>query len=213
MITAEIKSGTAPSAAWITESTGPNAPRNIYGITKLSAEHLCRLHHVEHGLSVVVLRTGRFFPEDDDEERDDGLNRKANEFLHRRLTATDAAEAHIVALDRAPSLGFQTFIVAAQTPFVPADATELAADAAAVVARYFPRAADIYAKRGWRLPDRIDRVYDASKAQRLLGFRCRTDFASILDVLDRGGELPAIHDPSYLSPKESRGSFAARFRP
>ena len=31
-----------------------------------------------------------------------GENTKANEFLFRRLTVEDAAEAHVVALDRAP---------------------------------------------------------------------------------------------------------------
>jgi UDP-glucose 4-epimerase len=35
----------------------PLEPRNIYGVTKLAAEQLCRLIHAEHGLPVVILRT------------------------------------------------------------------------------------------------------------------------------------------------------------
>ncbi|MER8572563.1 NAD(P)-dependent oxidoreductase [Mesorhizobium sp. M1338] len=54
-------SGGARKAAWLTEAMSAE-PRNIYGVTKLSAEHLCRLYHVQHGLPVVVLRTARFFP-------------------------------------------------------------------------------------------------------------------------------------------------------
>ena len=42
-----------------------------------------------------------------------GENTKANEFLFRRLTVEDAADAHVVALDQAPQLGFDTFIISA----------------------------------------------------------------------------------------------------
>ena len=74
----------------------PLEPRNIYGVTKLAAEGLCRLYHLEHGLPVVILRTARFFPEADDTHGDiDGANLKANEFLFRRLSVEDCAEAHV----------------------------------------------------------------------------------------------------------------------
>lgn len=202
MISAAIRAATGNAAAWLDEEATPLEPRNIYGVTKLAAEDLCRLYHQQHGLRVVVLRTGRFFPEDDDELAGDGHNIKANEFLHRRLTVEDAAEAHLVALDRAPEFGFEIFIVAAPTPFAAADATALMSDAADVVGRYFPGAAALYAARGWRLPTRIDRVYDASKAERLLGFRCRTEFGTILAALERGEDPPVVHDSGYVSPKE-----------
>src|SRR5215510_13824293 len=75
-------------AAWITEEVVP-VPRNIYGVTKTAAEDLCELFHGNDGLRCLVLRTSRFFPEEDDrkETRDayaDG-NVKANEFLYRRV--------------------------------------------------------------------------------------------------------------------------------
>jgi nucleoside-diphosphate-sugar epimerase len=203
MITEAIRAETGDAAVWLDESTGPMAPRNIYGVTKLAAEGLCRLYAREHGLACVVLRTGRFFPEEDDTHRAlSGENMKANEFLHRRLTVEDAAAAHVVALDRAPAIGFGLFVISAPTPFVPSDATALKRDAAAVVARYFPDAAALYAARGWRLPERIGRVYDAGLAERVLGFRCATDFARVLAALRSGGPLPFAHDPAYLSPKE-----------
>lgn len=207
MITESIragKAGGAKRAAWLDEDFGPLAPRNVYGVTKLEAERLCRRACDESGLAVAMLRTGRFFPEEDDTHRDlSGPNIKANEFLNRRLTVEDAAEAHVVALARAPALGFETFILCAPPPFAPDESKELLHDAPAVIARHFPEAPALYARRGWTLPASIERVYDPSRAERLMGFRCRTDFAAILAAIACGGELPFAHDPSYVSPKES----------
>lgn len=212
MITEDIragKTGGATEAAWLDEEFGPLQPRNIYGVTKLEAERLCRRVHDEHGLAVMVLRTGRFFPEEDDTHRDlSGPNIKANEFLNRRLTVEDAAEAHVVALDKAPSLGFGTFILSAPPPFAREEGAELIEDAPAVIARHFPDAFELYARLGWTLPASLDRVYDPSRAERLLGFRCRTDFRAVLDALAGGGELPFAHDPDYVSPKEKQGERA-----
>ncbi|MFN3591561.1 MAG: NAD-dependent epimerase/dehydratase family protein [Thermaurantiacus sp.] len=203
MISQAIRDEAGDHAAWLDEATGPLQPRNIYGVTKLAAEELCRLYATDHRLACLVLRTSRFFPEADDTHRDiSGENMKANELLHRRLTVEDAAEAHLAALDRAPGLGFETFIVSAPTPFARADAADLKANARAVIARYFPEAAELYARRGWVLPTTIGRVYDAGKAERRLGFRCQTDFAAVLEALRDGSDLPFAHDPTYTSPKE-----------
>lgn len=206
MISAAVhagKAGGARRAFWLDEDFGPLCPRNIYGATKLEAEGLCRRAHNSHGLAVVILRTGRFFPEDDDTHRDlAGENRKANEFLGRRLAVEDAADAHLAALERAPALGFGTFIIAAPTPFARTDAEALIDDAPAVIARHFPDAPALYAKAGWSLPASIERVYDPSRAEAGLGFRCRTDFAALLEALRNGAPLPFAHDPSYVSPKE-----------
>ena len=180
-------SGGARRAAWLTEDMSPE-PRNIYGVTKLSAEHLCRLFHIEHRLPVVILRTARFFPEADDMAHaiaQSDENTKANELLFRRLSVEDAAEAHVAALNKAPALGFGTFIVCAPTPFSPDDCAELIRDAPAVVARYFPHYAELYASKGWTMFGSIDRVYDASLARQKLGFVCQADFASVLDGLRR----------------------------
>ena len=198
------KAGGATEAFWLDEAFGPIAPRNVYGATKVEAEQLCRRFHDDHGLAVLILRTGRFFPEEDDTHRDlSGENRKANEFLGRRLTVEDAAEAHVAALEAAPRLGFDTFVLAAPTPFARADAQELIDDAPAVIARHFPDAPALYARQGWSLPASVERVYDPARAEARLGFRCRTDFAAVLEALRRGGPLPFAHDPSYVSPKET----------
>ena len=177
--------GGARRAAWLTEAMVPE-PRNIYGASKFAAETLCRLMWKQTGLPVVVLRTARFFPEADDmahtiEQSD--ANTKANELLYRRLTAEDAAEAHVAALDKAPGLGFGLFIISAPPPFSPDDAEALIADAPAVVERYFPHYREIYDRLGWTMFRSIDRVYDPSLAKQQLGFVCKTGFGALLDQL------------------------------
>lgn len=207
MISEDIREERADEAVWLDETSGPLAPRNIYGATKLAAEHLCRLAHAEQGLNALVLRTGRFFPEDDDTHRSlHGENMKANEFLNRRLTVEDAARAHIAALEAAPRLGFGTFILSAPPPFAREEAAELKADAPAVIARHFPDAAELYARAGWALPKSIGRVYDPGLAEQRMGFRCQTDFAAVLSAVRDGMPLPFDHDADYVSPKERGGS-------
>ncbi|TGX50265.1 NAD(P)-dependent oxidoreductase [Sphingomonas gei] len=207
MISNAIRDELADHAVWLDETSGPLEPRNIYGVTKLAAEQLCRLAHLEKGLNCVVLRTSRFFPEDDDTHRIlSGDNMKANELLHRRLTVEDAARAHLAALDRAPQIGFGTFIVSAPTPFDRGECAALKHDAATVIARHFPDAPALYAAKGWELPNSIGRVYDAALAEQVMHFRCETDFGKLLGALKASDSLPFAHDPSYISPKEVSGA-------
>lgn len=201
MITAAIRKEEQSAAVWLDENFAPLAPRNIYGVTKLAAENLCRVWSADHKMACIVLRTARFFPEDDDALHGrDEENTKANEFLNRRLTVEDAARAHIVALEKAPEIGFGVYIVSAPTPFAPGDAAALRRDAVSVIARLFPDAPALYAARGWALPATIARVYDASKMTRDLGFTCKTDFAAILAALRDGEPLPFAHQSGYVSP-------------
>ena len=50
MISQAIRDECADHAVWIDETLSPLEPRNIYGVTKLAAERLCRLFHTDHGL-------------------------------------------------------------------------------------------------------------------------------------------------------------------
>jgi len=209
MISQAIRDEAGDAAIWLDERSGPLAPRNIYGVTKLAAEGLCRLYAADHGLACAVLRTARFFPEDDDTHRAlSGENMKANEFLNRRLTAEDAARAHVAALDRIPAIGFDIALVSAPTPFAREDATALKRDARSVIARHFPEAEELYARRGWTLPASIGRVYDAAHIEDSLGFRCETDFAAVLDALRTDAPMPFAHDATYVSPQEAARSIA-----
>lgn len=179
-------------AAWVTEEVRP-VPRNIYGVTKTAAEDLCELFHRNQGLACLVLRTSRFFPEEDDNaatrrEYEDA-NAKANEYLYRRVELEDVVAAHLLALERAPSIGFGRYIISATTPFTPGDLADLRENAPAVVGRLFPGYEAEYERRGWRMFSGIDRVYVNELARRELGWRPRYDFGYVLERL-RAGEEP-----------------------
>jgi UDP-glucose 4-epimerase len=179
-------------AAWVTEEVMP-VPRNIYGVTKAAAEDLCQLFHRNHGLACIVLRTSRFFPEEDDNKvtretyADD--NAKVNEFLFRRVDLEDAVSAHLLAGQRAPAIGFRRYIISATTPFRPEDLAGLRSDAPAVVRRRVPGYQAEYERRGWRMFPSIERVYVNDRARHELGWQPRYDFAYIL------GRLAAGDDP------------------
>jgi nucleoside-diphosphate-sugar epimerase len=179
-------------AAWVTEDVAP-VPKNIYGVTKVAAEDLCQLFHRNHGLACLVLRTSRFFPEEDDDRGvrdayDDG-NVKANEYLYRRVEIRDVVDAHLLASGRAPALGFRKYIISATTPFLPEDLPGLRVDAPQAVRRRVPGYEAEYGRRGWRMFPSIGRVYVNRRARDELAWRPRYDFAFVLDRL-RAGDDP-----------------------
>src|ERR687895_123628 len=163
---------------------------NIYGATKTAAEDLCELAHRDQGLPCLILRTSRFFPEEDDrDEIRNGypdMNVKVNELLYRRGDIEDMVGAHRLALERAGEIGFGRYIVSATTPFTRDDLAELRADATAVVRRLFPDYEAIYAERDWSMFPSIDRVYDNTRAREELGWAPRNDFRHALDRLAAG---------------------------
>lgn len=202
-------------AAWIDESVTP-VPKNIYGVTKASAEDLCQLAHRNDGLACVVLRASRFFVEGDDmPDLYDGRsedNIKANEYACRRVALEDVVDAHLKAAQRAPHLGFGRYVVSATTPFTREDMAQLRTDAASVFARRVPLAAAVWKERGWRFPDTLDRVYINARARHDLGWRPQLDLNAIAARLATG---ESVHTPlaqlvgskEYANSQYHRGVF------
>jgi nucleoside-diphosphate-sugar epimerase len=197
-------------AAWITEDVRP-IPRNIYGVTKIAAEDLCELFHRNHRLPCLILRTSRFFPEEDDhpamrQDYDDS-NAKANEFLYRRADLEDVVAAHLLAVEKAGALGFGRYIISATTPFQSVDLPELSCDAPSVVKRRVPEYEAEYARRGWRMFPTIDRVYVNERARRDLGWQPRYDFQHVVRCLQAGNDFrsslaKAVGSKGYHSPRQ-----------
>jgi UDP-glucose 4-epimerase len=179
-------------AAWITEDVTP-VPKNIYGVTKAAAENLCQLYYRNFGLPCIVLRTSRFFPEEDDNMKMRAIypdaNLKANEFLYRRVEIEDVVSAHLVAAQRAHAIGFGTYIISATTPFLPADLWDLRIHATEVVKRLVPEYVEEYGQRGWKMFPAFDRVYVNERARNELGWQPKYDFRHIIEQLKTTNDL------------------------
>ncbi|WP_119300017.1 NAD-dependent epimerase/dehydratase family protein [Dongia deserti] len=179
-------------AAWVTEEVVP-MPKNIYGVTKEAAENLCQLFHRNQHLPCIVLRTSRFFPEEDDDKAVRAAyadeNAKANEYLYRRVDIEDVVSAHLLAARHAASLGFRRYIISATTPFSRDDLLELRRDAPGVVRRHVPEYDAEYARRGWTMASGIDRVYVNKRARDELGWRPHYDFRFVVERLTAGHDF------------------------
>jgi UDP-glucose 4-epimerase len=198
------------AAAWVTESTR-SIPRNIYGVSKAAAESVCELFHRRDGLPVIILRTARFFPEPDDDPAVRSAyslaNVQVNELLYRRADIEDVVSAHLLAVERAPGIGFGRYIISASTPFSESDLSDVRRAMPEVVRRYVPEADAVYAERGWRLFDGIDRVYVNDLARRELGWQPRYDFAYAIAQLRAGHD----HRSELARTVGAKGYHAAEF--
>lgn len=155
-------------AVWVTEELQPE-PRDIYDETKLAAEQACA-QAAQGGMTCISLRMSRCFPE---HPRLVAIYR-----LHRGVDAADVAQAHELAL--APGLsGYQVFNVSARSPFARSECRALLSGAGSVLAAHHPWAVAEFARRGWGLPESIDRVYVVDKAITGLGYRPEHDFESL----------------------------------
>lgn len=177
---------------WITEDLKP-IPKNIYGVTKAAAEDLCQLFYRNHKLPCLILKTSRFFPEEDDKKINRELysdeNLKINEYLYRRVDIEDAAIAHLLAVEKANEIGFGKYIISATTPFSENDLRELRNNAPKVVERLFPEFKEIYEIRNWKMTPEIDRVYVNKKALNELGWKPKYDFTYMLESIKNGRDF------------------------
>lgn len=180
-------------AAWIDEAVVP-IPKNIYGATKVAAEDICQLVHNDTKMPVLVLKISRFFPEEDDNEAsrlafsDDNL--KVCELLYRRVDIADVVTAHICAMKRARTIKWGKYIISATPPFQRDVRTlqGLGDNAEAVLQEVCPKDVEIIKKVGWKLLDRLDRVYDSSKATRELGWTPEFIFQRAVEQVGRGDD-------------------------
>ena len=172
--------------AWIDETVVP-IPKNIYGVTKMAAEDLCQLVHEQRKFPVLVLKVSRFFPEQDDNMDQDipDENLKVCELCYRRIDIEDVVTAHVAALRKAKEVGWAKFIISAPTPFRRDD--DLGTDPLRTLERTRPRYVEILQRLNWRMP-RLDRVYDSSKAMKVLDWTPVYTFERALESIDRGKE-------------------------
>jgi nucleoside-diphosphate-sugar epimerase len=157
-------------AVWVDENLLP-VPRDIYDITKLTAEGLCKDFFEKEKLNGCVLRVSRFMNEP--------LNDIANYRLYRGLDERDAAEAHWLALTK-KFTSFEIFNISNNTPFKKTDLTALKKNPKKVILKYYPACEDIYKQKRWQFPASIDRVYSIDKAKKILNYKPKNNFMEFI---------------------------------
>jgi nucleoside-diphosphate-sugar epimerase len=159
-------------AVWVDELLAIR-PRDIYDITKQTAEQLCRDFFYKEGIQASVYRVGRFLPEND--------NLRINHSLYRGLDERDGAEALRLALDTRFN-EFEILNISSGSPFGKNDLQAIKHHPQEVILTYYyPQAEEIYHSRGWQFPDSIDRVYICDKAKRLLKYQPKYTFDYLLN--------------------------------
>jgi nucleoside-diphosphate-sugar epimerase len=157
-------------AVWVDELL-PEQPRDIYDITKQTAEQLCKDFFYKESLQASIYRVARFLPESD--------NLRLNHRLYRGLDERDGAEALRLAL-AVNFKDFEIFNISSGSPF---DQTELYAikqNPEPVILKHYPAAAEIYKANGWQLPKSIDRVYVCNKAAKHFNYKPAFTFDYLL---------------------------------
>lgn len=160
-------------AVWVDEELAIK-PRDIYDITKQTAEQLCKDFFYREGLQTSVYRVGRFLPETD--------NLKLNHRLYRGLDERDGAEGLRLAIEQTFS-EFETFNITSSSPFKKDELIQLKYDPARVIKKHYPQAEAIYQSKGWEFPNSIDRVYVSDKAKRYFGYEPKFTFDYLLNDL------------------------------
>jgi UDP-glucose 4-epimerase len=162
----------AERAVWVTEDLLPR-PRDIYDVTKIAAEGLCEAYANEYDLPCISLRVSRYFPEPD--------YLTTIYRLYRGVEVRDAAHAHILAMGKEMG-GYKVFNISGESPFSEDETVDLLHDAGGVLLRHFPSIEKAFAKKGWKLPKSIDRVYSIEKAKKFLDYCPQFNFDALIGV-------------------------------
>jgi UDP-glucose 4-epimerase len=105
------------------------------------------------------------------------------------LDLADAVDAHVLAAERGPEIGFARYVPSSTTPFERQHLPRLRTDAPGVVRELFTDYEHVYQPRGWRMLPSIDRVYVNQRARDELGWKPRFDYRNVLNRVKGGEEV------------------------
>lgn len=176
----EVVYGDGMKGRLVMDESTPCIPIHIYPLTKVLCEEMCRFYVRQHQFRIASLRYGCFVPED---WRVQGLGR-----LGSWLDREDVAESNRLALSaiQEGKIAYEAFLIHCAKPFVDTDWPELREEPEKVVERYYPGSVDLLARNGLKVP-KVWHRFDISKAESMLGYRPKHNFAQFLDRLRAEG--------------------------
>ena len=178
---AGVKRVVFTSSIWATGHDAPPAPTlpldegltrepaELYGLSKILGEQMCRYASAKYGFSALVLRPGGIRPA----EAYAGLQ---TGFLVGSVDVRDVAQAQVLALAAPESLRHDVFIITADSPLCQIASQAYKADPAGTLDRCVPGVAALVRAGKLQLPA-AGEWYSVAKAKRGLGYQPRFNFA------------------------------------
>ncbi len=146
----------------------PREPAELYGLTKILGEQLCRYTTARYGLSTIVLRPGGIRPVELYAPTFAG-------FLTACVDVRDVAQAHVLALQAPADMQHEVFIITADSPLCRVDPAAFKADPAAALDSVVPGAGGLVRNGDVPIGPGAE-WYTVEKAKRLLGYRPEYNF-------------------------------------
>jgi nucleoside-diphosphate-sugar epimerase len=177
---AGVKRVVFTSSIWATGHDAPPAPHlpidealarepaELYGLTKILGEQMCRYATAKYGFSTIVLRPGGIRPAA-------GYAPLQTGFLVGAVDVRDVAQAQVLALAAAESLRHDVFIITADSPLCQVQPQAYRADPAGMLDRVVPGVAARVRDGKLQLPA-AGEWYSVAKAKRVLGYQPQFGF-------------------------------------
>jgi nucleoside-diphosphate-sugar epimerase len=146
----------------------PRQPVELYGLTKLLGEQMCRYATEKHNMSTIILRPGGIRPADAYGPCEAG-------YLAGAVNVRDVAQAHVLAVNAPEELRHDVFVITADSPLCRAKPKEVQADPVAALDKIVPGAAKAVEEGKLQLPAALE-WYTVAKARRVLGYEPQYNF-------------------------------------
>ncbi len=158
-------------------------PYHIYGLTKMLGERICEYYSRIYSINIIVFRLGIFLPE---EHIKHGFR-----LLKGGIDKRDVAQAFVLALKNT-LIKYDFFNIMSKVPFQKDDNVLLMKDPMSVLKKYFPKINEVCHKMNIPLdiyntlcPWWGNNYFSISKANKILGYSPKYDFARFFDELSK----------------------------
>ncbi|WJX08080.1 NAD-dependent epimerase/dehydratase family protein [Bacillus cereus] len=165
------------NAAWYVHEELPVNPADIYDLTKLQGEELCKHYTKSYGLPTLIFRAAKFYEGPDPVEN-------YVQRLYKGTDVRDLVQAIELGLEKS-ELKADIFNIAAQTPFQYEDVQDLMSHPEKVIWNLFPEMKKIFEDNSWKIPNSIKKVYCIDKAVKELGYKPNHNFEEILQLINK----------------------------
>ncbi|MFP4381098.1 MAG: NAD-dependent epimerase/dehydratase family protein [Candidatus Sumerlaeia bacterium] len=159
----------APAAPYLPiDEELPREPAEMYGLTKILCEKMCRYATATNGLSTIVIRPGGI-------GRPDAYAPDALRYALGMVDVRDVAQACVLALEAPEEMRHEVFIITADSPLCAVDGDAFRRDPLAAVEAALPALAEKVRKGELELNAGME-WYTIEKAKRLLGYEPEYNF-------------------------------------